>query len=291
MGISSPLDSVVVDHAVLDARKREFDDLGYCIIPGALPADTVASLLAALDDIRPEVARGSAGITIRPVIDRHAAFERLLVWPSTFATVVKMLGHYNIQLLQSHVMEAVPSRERRLTGWHNDGGIPSIGVNGIRAFGSLKVGYALRDLLSPDMGSLMVVPGSHRMQGPPPFRPGTRDPLGAVELMLAAGDAVVFQQGLWHAAAPNLSQQVRVLLYYGYSYRVFRPVDYQHMPAHVLERASPVERQLLGETVTHQGYYVPTADDAPLRKWFEANFGDSADRGGLERVGAVTIDA
>ena len=192
--------------------------------------------------------------------------------------------------MQSHVMEATPSTERRLTGWHNDGGSPAISVNGIRAFGSLKVGYALRDLLKPNMGSLMVIPASHRMQGAPPFHADTRDPVGAVELKLAAGDAVIFQQGMWHAAAPNLSQQTRVLLYYGYGYRVFRPVDYQRMPEHVLEGCDNVERQLLGETVTHQGYYVPTLEDAPLRTWFEPHFGASADRGGLERVGAVAID-
>ena len=288
------LDAVEIDHGVLDARKREFDEFGYVVIANALPLAKVQTLLAAIDAIRATVqapAARSNGLTIRPVIDKHREFEDLLIWPSTFATVVKLLGHYNIQLLQSHVMEAVPSTLRRLTGWHSDGGIPSLTVNGIRAFGSLKVGYALRDLTQPNMGSLMVVPGSHRMQGAPPFHAGTRDPVGAVELLLQAGDAVVFQQGLWHAAAPNLSRQTRVLLYYGYGYRIFRPVDYQRMPERVLQGRDGVARQLLGETVTHQGYYVPTLEDAPLRTWYEANFGASGDRGGLERVAAVTLDA
>ena len=96
---------------------------------------------------------------------------------------------------------------------------------------------------------------SHRRQGAPPFHAGTRDPAGAVEVKLNAGDAVVFQQGLWHAAAPIHSQQTRVLLYYGYGYgyRIFRQVDNQRMAEHVLAGRSGVERQLLGETVTHQG--------------------------------------
>ena len=51
---------------------------------------------------------------------------------------------------------------------------------------------------------------------------------------------------------------MRVVLDYGYSCRVFRPVDDQRMPARVLDRASPIERQLLGETVSHQGYFVRT---------------------------------
>jgi len=141
------------------------------------------------------------------------------------------------------------------------------------------------------MGSLMVVPGSHRLQGPPTFLAGSIDPVGATQLLVNAGDAVVFAQGIWHAAAPNLSTTTRVALYYGYSYRVMRPVDYQSMPPALLAGCSPVERQLLGETVTHQGYYVPTAEDVPLRPWFERHFGRCADFGELERVGNVQLGA
>ena len=135
----------------------------------------------------------------------------------------------------------------------------------------------------------MLVPGSHRMQGAPPFPKGSIDPAGATQILARAGDAVIFQQGVWHAAAPNLSSTSRLAVYYGYSYRVLRPVDYQRMPDALLEQCSPVERQLLGETITHQGYYVPTEADTPLRKWFEAQFGQVADRGELDRVGEVAL--
>lgn len=291
----SALHAVKVDHALLTAQKQTFDDLGYVVIEGALDERAVAHLLEVIDGCRTRLAQHEHankvrdGLNIRPVIDKDPAFVDLLISPKTFAAVVHLLGHYNIQLQQSNLIEANPQPERRLTGWHSDGGIPFLGVNGIRAFGSLKVGYFLRDLLAPDMGALMVVPGSHRTQGAPPFLPGERDPQGATELRVRAGDAVIFQQGVWHASAPNLSNQTRVALYYGYSYRQLRPVDYAHMPADVLAQCTPVERQLLGETVTHQGYYVPTADDTPLRAWYEKHFGASADRGELERVGDVSL--
>ena len=51
-----------------------------------------------------------------------------------------------------------------------------IGVNGRRAMGGLKVGFFLTDLLEPNMGSLMVVPGSRRIQGRPPSMPQARYP-------------------------------------------------------------------------------------------------------------------
>ena len=126
------------------------------------------------------------GLNIRPVIDKHPAFRALLMWPAAFPVVVKLLGHYNIQLMQSHLFEADPGHAQRVTGWHNDGGVPAIEVNGIRAFGSLKVGYFLRAIDDENMGGLMVVPGSHRIQGAPPFRDGETDPVGGIQVRLDA---------------------------------------------------------------------------------------------------------
>jgi len=289
------LAAVRVDHEMLGAQKREFDDRGYVLVRGALPPDRVSSLLEIIDlnrvalERHPHRSPVSGGLNIRPVADKHPAFRELVICPATFAAVACLLGHWSIQLQQSNLIEARPSNERRLTGWHSDGGIPTLAVNGVRAFTSLKVGYFLTDHTDRDSGALMVVPGSHRLQGPPPF--DGAEPVGATQLDLAPGDAVIFQQGVWHAAAPNYASRPRIALYYGYSYRVMRPVDYQHMPEDVLGACTPVERQLLGETATHQGYYVPTAADVPLRPWFEQHFGAIADYGQLERVGDVALSA
>jgi ectoine hydroxylase-related dioxygenase (phytanoyl-CoA dioxygenase family) len=290
------LSAVVVDQPALAALAGHFAEHGYAIVRNALSEGAVAELLDAIEVTRSELeghphrSAAGSGLNIRPIVDKHPAFRELLICPTTFAAVARLLGHYSIQLQQSNLIEAWPSNERRQTGWHSDGGIPTIAVNGIRAFGSLKVGYFLTDHREPDTGALMLVPGSHRLQGPPPFPAGQHDPTGATQLRLAPGDAVIFGQGVWHAAAPNRAGRARVALYYGYSYRVLRPVDYQHMPSALLEASTPVERQLLGETVTHQGYYVPTDQDVPLRPWFERHFG-TADRGQLERVADVAIEA
>ena len=281
------LEQVIVDHEHLAELKREFDEFGYVLLEDVLPRSKVDALVAVIDELHSSHAshehrnKTKGGFNMRPVIDKHPIFMDLLIWPKTFAAVAKFLDHFNIQLMQSHLFEADPENTERVTGWHNDGGEPAIEVNGIRAFGSLKVGYFLRDRMHDDMGSLMVVPGSHRIQGRPPFPPGASDPVGAIQVKAKAGDAIVFQQGLWHAAAPNRSSESRILLYYGYGYRVFRPIDYQQMPERVLENRTPIERQLLGETVTHQGYYLPTTEDTPLRPWYEENFGEPLNRGNL----------
>jgi len=258
----------------------EFDEFGYVVIPNALPQQKVQELLQVIQRVQADLETNSHerkdvfGLDIRPIVDKDDAFLDLLEWPTTFPFAMRVLNHFNVQLMTSHLIMVPPNPGKQNIGWHDDGGQPALAVNGIRAFGSLKVGYFLTDLMEPNMGSLMVVPGSHRLQGRPPFAPGQRDPIGAVELKLRAGDAVIFQQGVWHAGAPNHSTQTRTVLYYGYAYRVFRPIDYERMPPEILEKCSPIGRQLLGHKETHLGYFIPTEADAPLKQWCIERFGE-----------------
>lgn len=265
---------------VTDEQIAKFNEFGYLVVEDAIPRAKVDQLLVVIDRLKRELETSNQrkevfGLDVRPIIDKDDAFLDLLECPTTFPLAVRFLNHFNVQLMTSHLIMVPPDPEKRNIGWHDDGGSPMIGVNGIRAFGSLKVGYFLTDLLEPNMGALMVVPGSHRMQGRPPFEEGARDPVGAVELRVKAGDAVIFQQGTFHAGAPNYSDQTRVVLYYGYNFRVSRPIDYDTMPQVLLEKCSPIGKQLLGQRATHLGYYIPTDADCPLKAWFAEHFGET----------------
>ena len=283
------LEDVIVDHNALEALRHEFDTLGYVVLRNTLDPDAVADLLDATQALHvshadhPHRNPAPNGFNMRPVIDKHPAFLQLLINHRAFALICRLLDHFNIQLMQSHLFEANPGTDTRVTGWHNDGGEPALEVNGVRAFGSLKIGYFLRDRLQDNMGSLMVVPGSHRVPGAPHTVPGAADPVGAVQIKAAAGDAIVFHQGVWHASAPNLAAEARVILYYGYGYRILRPIDYVAMPDALLQRCDPVQRQLLGETHGHQGYHLPDEKDTPLKAWYETYFGAPSNRGNLQR--------
>lgn len=259
---------------------EQFQEQGYLVVENALPKEKVDYLLEVIDEIREDLKRSNHrkdvyGLDIRPMVDKHDAFLELMEWPTTFPLAVRFLQHFNVQLTTSHLIIVPPNPQKRNIGWHPDGGQPPIGLYGRRALASLKVGFFLTDLLEPNMGALMVVPGSHRMDGPPVHLEGERDPVGAVELKLRAGDAVIFGQGTWHAGAPNYSHQARVVLYYGYSYRILRPTDYDSMPAELLAKCSAVGRQLLGAKSTHLGYFIPTSEDAPLKQWYIDHFGET----------------
>lgn len=259
---------------------EQFQEQGYLVVENALSKEKVDYLLEVIDEIREDLKRSNQrkdvyGLDIRPMVDKHDAFLELMEWPTTFPLAVRFLQHFNVQLTTSHLIIVPPNPQKRNIGWHPDGGQPPIGLYGRRALASLKVGFFLTDLLEPNMGALMVVPGSHRMDGPPVHLEGERDPVGAVELKLRAGDAVIFGQGTWHAGAPNYSHQARVVLYYGYSYRILRPTDYDSMPAELLAKCSAVGRQLLGAKSTHLGYFIPTPEDAPLKQWYIDHFGET----------------
>lgn len=61
---------------------------------------------------------------------------------------------------------------------------------------------------------------------------------------LNAGDAIVFDRRILHAAVQNLSDSKRVAIFYGYSYRWLRPRDEMSV-AKVLPQCGPIRRQLL----------------------------------------------
>jgi len=270
--------------SVSEEQIAKFHEFGYLVVENAIPRETVTALLGAIARIKEgleesEQRKDVFGLDIRPLVDKDDAFLDLIECPTTFPLAVRFLNHFNIQLMTSHLIMVPPNPEQRNIGWHDDGGTPVIGVNGMRAFGSLKVGYFLTDLLEPNMGALMVVPGSHRLQGRPAVEEGARDPVGAVELRVKAGDAVIFQQGVYHAGAPNYSEQTRVVLYYGYNFRVSRPIDYDTMPQELLAKCSPIGKQLLGHRETHLGYYIPTDADCPLKAWFCEHFGETWSKG------------
>ena len=91
--------------------------------------------------------------------------------------------------------------------------------------------------------------GTHLRQEPLAIPKGQVDP-GDVEvydLQLDAGDALFFENRIFHTAAPNLSDRVSKVLMYGYAYRWMKQDVYLENPdAARLAKADPITRQLLG---------------------------------------------
>lgn len=259
---------------------------GFCIVRGALNPAEVDRYRAECRAIMASPRPFDKKTKFLAVAQRSRAIASLVEHPAFFPLVVQLLQHYNIVLYTSQVISAAPSAERPL-GWHTDGGQPqAIAVNNTNAMTSLKVGLFLTDALTPDCGSLEVMPGSqlHRLDWKLSSNAAIdrdldrRDRAGAEQLHLAAGDAVVFDQRLWHCTAPNRSGRERIALYLGYAYGQLRPLDYSETPAWILEGCSPIAMQLLGHRASpfrEYSFYSPEPEDVPLKAWYERHFGDT----------------
>jgi ectoine hydroxylase-related dioxygenase (phytanoyl-CoA dioxygenase family) len=122
---------------------------------------------------------------------------------------------------------------------------------------------------------MKIVPGSHKLDALPRRDP-EGDPEGAIELRVRPGTAVFFERRMWHSRSHNFSDVTRKALFFGYSYRWLRGLDYNVMPEALLVRCDPIRRQLLGDGVTQNGWWQPREDDVPLRGWLREHRGGSA---------------
>ncbi|HZP84172.1 MAG TPA: phytanoyl-CoA dioxygenase family protein [Chthonomonadaceae bacterium] len=269
-----------MEPAVLSAEQRAaFERDGFLVVPDALPLDMVARLTEVVDRLYERGLR-EQGLSktnhwhMRNCVVEDDLFLELLDWPATFPLVVDLLN-WNIHLITSHLIVRAPSppdagANWKAEGWHRDGGTSYSEMQEPHPRLLIKIAYWLTDLSEPGRGGIRFVPGSHRLVGPPAQAEGASDPYGAIEVCANPGDAVLFEQRMWHAVGPNTSTLTRKSLFFGYGYRWLRPMDYVTMPPELLARCSPIRRQLLGDAQTQLGYYLPTDADVPLRAWWQA---------------------
>ncbi len=208
------------------------------------------------------------------IVARDDVFLGLIDHSSTLPAIADLLGD-NIFLMSSRAMirDRVPMTEREFAGfpldWHRDLGTSAVEMSEPHPRLSVKVAYWLTGLDAPGQGAMQVVPGSHRLVGPPPHDPHTCRPFGAIEIHASPGDALLFEQRLWHAAAPNITTNPRICLFYAYGFRWLRPDDYRDISPELMSRMPTHRRQLLGAAESPSGRYLPTTADLPLRGWLD----------------------
>jgi len=255
-------------------QRRSFDEDGFLVVRGALAPPEVARLLDACDRLasvflnkpvvlnRPEYNH----LDLRPGLLREQALLELVTHPSTVSLVVQLLSPnihlHSTALICKRPESADAPRFRR--GWHRHIRIPQdLGHEGLPRVG-VKICYCLTDFHRPDSGMTLLARGSHLRTEPLSIRKGEVDPSGAelCDLKLDAGDAFLFENRLYHTAAPNLSDRVSKVLMYGYAYRWMKPEVYLESPdERELWQADPVTRQLLG------GYRDVDTQPWALKEW------------------------
>lgn len=269
--------------ARLSREQRDFFEAnGYLIVPDVLDAEQIAHFTRIVDEMATDDrARRESGpqasVEIRNAIARRDDLLPLLDWLTAFPLMAEIMG-WNIQLTTSHVFVRMPTPQAdksfKASGWHCDGPRPMFPeVNGAYPRMYAKIGFFLTDLSEPDRGNLRVVPGSH-LSAREPERDENGEPVGAIQVLTRPGDAVFFEQRTWHAVGPNYADEPRKNIYLGYCHRYLKAIDFVTQSPELLERANPIQKQLLGAVTHDLGFYLPREADVPLKAWLEAHLAE-----------------
>jgi len=194
-----------------DEQAAAFDRDGYLVVRQAIPYDMIDQLVTAGDqliasDRRRDRQTGNGGRSdgFRNLLAVEPAFLPLLTWPATFPLVVQLMGP-NLQLHTSHQIWRQPDppgspEAIRSPDWHRDIANVTRDLDHDRMPRvEIKVAFFLSDCSQSGCGQTLVAAGSHRWREPWRREPGVVDPPGAVEPLLRAGDALLFENRTWHA--------------------------------------------------------------------------------------------
>ena len=293
-------------------QAKDFDEQGFIVLEEFFDPSELDRLLQAIDEVGERI-RAEKGLgpgdpfAVRNALAHHEAFLDLIDHPRMLPLVVDAIG-WNIQIRTTHLDYRPPYPEDlkarvkgvgkgedheagyRNVGWHPDLASDDLfmapSLDGRLPFMEVKVFYVLYDMTESDCGNLWLVPGSHRRRPAELRERGNGvDPEGAVELKLPIGSAVLWRTAVWHCVGPNLSRKTRKIMHVGYHYRWLRPTDFDVQDPGLIERSSPVRRQLLGalspegDPMGPDPDYHPASrywlsdspDDVPLREWAQAN--------------------
>ena len=277
------MDTDCLNHRLTESEKIAFERGGYFIIPDAIEPDLLQRVEAVMDRLdtehRPLKEKGPHdALGIHDFIGKDPIFLELLDCPKTILRVSEILG-WNIKLYHSDFRYTPPrapeerGTQKRL-GWHQDSGRLNRELEGSpRPRVSLKVAFFISDLSSPGRGNFHVVPGSHLLNS---LDSPDENPEGTTPVIAAPGTAAIFDRRLWHSASPNDSENIRKVLFYGYSYRWLQPRDDMTVD-HIIDGCDPIRQQLLGATANGGfGYTSPKDEDVPLKGWLAEHLGPEA---------------
>lgn len=228
-----------------DAERFMFETAGYLVIPEALTTGEVEACLAAARRLHGSESE-EEWRQIGAAYEREPAIEALVDHASVFAKVRALMGDYFI--LQSSWCTLSPAGFKG-GGWHQDGS----SVYEFRRLATptpllqLRVGFFLTDQSEPDMGNMVMIPGSHNVSVPLP-RPITHEELPIREVICGKpGTALLFHQGVYHCGTCNRRDTARYIQHMVYAPPWLIPSDRKRNDPAFLERTTPLRRALLGE--------------------------------------------
>ncbi|WP_253305919.1 phytanoyl-CoA dioxygenase family protein [unidentified bacterial endosymbiont] len=203
---------------------------------------------------------GKKYYNIHNPFDYTEGLDYLLDHPKTFNVVTYLMGPY-IRAMSCHLFVRHPCRDgsTNLQKFHTDSGpaLQRILPTRENLPLQLKFQFFLTNVKEDNASNFIAIPGSHlrRVEEHNPYcliseanqylEKGQLPP-GAVQLKLKAGDVLIHALTLWHAVAPNHSNQSRLSISIRYGQMWFRDYYFAAAP-HIMARMTPRQRRLLGD--------------------------------------------
>lgn len=253
-----------------DIQDYLFDLQGFIVLKNAVSPDLVERLSQAIDpylDMRFEEWRGNvqrfdnngnAGIELQNIIEAGGPFEELIDHPSWVDRLLRYCGEKDSYVEGLFIDECFASIRRSggffpVHSGNHEGNVRNQYrfVDGKFRCGQVNILLALTDI-GPGDGGTMVIPGSHKSNF---AHPDTLKPweerkqmdkmVGAIEVHLHKGDALMFVDALSHGASTRTNPgERRVVIYrYGPSWGD-RRYGYKYSDA-LIERLTPSRRKII----------------------------------------------
>jgi len=267
-------------HPLSDEEIRHFDDKGYLIVRNVLDSDSIGQLIEVSDRMIASDRRENRQLNSRNSYDGFRncisiddAFIPLLTQETILPIVVQLLGAH-LQLMTSHLIYKYPNPSGtpdtlREPGWHRDYSMAKKTHGNTVPRLLLKCAYYFTDLSEPNSGVTLVAPGSNHLLESFAIPKGQTDPDGALEASLQPGDCLLFENRTFHAGAANLTDRTRKGVMIGYGYRWVMPMDYRTQEKTLLDKLTPLEQYLVGESFNKTKEFIPSGGESPLASWCE----------------------
>jgi hypothetical protein len=255
---------------------RRFERDGFLLVEDAIEGDDVDRYIAASDRVAAASghAAGSAFTPWGGVAHLDPVFAALIDHPRHVGYAWDVYGD-QLKLHSSQAFIRPPGRSD--TTWHRDGPrVVPYRVYAPRLPLQLKVAYWLTDLPRPDMGNLVVYPGSHRLDAFDAYT--SSGPVeGEAPICVRAGTMMLMDGNIYHRVMDNESTTTRYNVFMTYCPSWVCEADRLACDPAWLAALPRVRRILMRSYADPYWRTKPPADDLPI---FLSRAGDDADTDG-----------
>ena len=247
----------------LDSLRRH----GFAYLPGVIDAGEVAEIKGRMETLDPietsndywgdpgdRDSMGERSIHVKNAFNRDLVFWRLMDKPGVIELAEATLGD-DCHLVGMSAWRSGPGRPDQFL--HSDWvpvPLPPDVATDPRVELPIFIATAhfyLNDI-TEEMGPTKFIPGSHRAGRPPEDGETDWNRVGQENVIVKAGDVVMFRSEIWHRGSANTSDESRHLVQVHYGSRWISP----RMPPYLnklqfdealVAQATPRQRRLLGD--------------------------------------------